>query len=120
MWVEVAEGGSTAHCILITCVVAVLHFHASVVAHINVVAPCLLLSKVVLDAHVDVKGLIGFLLAVLNAGQFRLFLGSHELQIYAVLVAFFEENLWEGVLLESAERVVGVLGPVTVSHFLLR
>jgi len=99
VWVEVAQGGSTTHSVLVSGVVSMLHFHAGIVADIDVVAPCLLLGEVVLDAHVDVEGLVRFLLAVLDAGQFSLLFRRHEVNLDAVLVALFEENFRESMLL---------------------
>lgn len=99
MWVEVAEGGLTAHRVNVSRVVAVLNFHASVVTDVHEIAPCLPLGHVVLDAHVDVEGLVRFFLAVLDTGQFGLLFGCHELNFHAVLMAFFEKHLWEGMLL---------------------
>ena len=116
VWVEVAEGGGAAHIVNVSRVVAVLNLHARVVTDVHVVAPCLLLSEVVLDAHVDVEGLVSFFLAVLDTGQFGLLFGCHEFNFDAVLVAFFEKHLWEGMLLERPKRVVWISRPVTVCH----
>lgn len=114
--VEMTNGGSATHSVNVAGVVTVLNFHTCVVTHINIVAPCLLLCEVVLDTHVDVEGLIRFFLAVLDASQFRFLFGCHEFHFDAVLMAFFEKHLWEGMLLERPKRVVGISRPVTVCH----
>ena len=45
-------------------VMLVLHFHASVLAHVNVVPECSLSCPPLLQAHVHVKGTAGLLLAI--------------------------------------------------------
>ena len=104
--------------ITIGSVVAVLHFHSCIFAEIDIVAPRLLPSKVVLNAHVHVECLICFLLAILNAFELTLLFRSHEVQINAVFVALFEKNLWESMLFKRFYTVVRVACPVAVgSHY---
>ena len=119
VWVEVARIGSLTLVIQVGRVVPVLHLHASVVAQVHDVAPCRLLSEVVLHPHVHVESLISLLLAVLDAGELTLLLGRHEVNLNAVLVALLEEHLRQGVLLQGVHRIVWISRPVAVVHISL-
>ena len=117
VWVEMTEGSSAGLTVEITGVEAVLHLHACVVTKINIVTPCLLLSIVVLNAHVNIKSLISFLLTVLDTSQLRFLLRRHKLKLNAILMALLKQYLWKSMLLQSFEGVIRVPRPVRVRHY---
>ena len=98
IWVVMAEVGAIAHRVQICCVEAVLHFHAGVLGHIDMVSPCGVLSVVVLNSHVHVKSLISFLLTILDAFNLSFVLRGSEVEINAVLMALFKKDFGQSVL----------------------
>ena len=85
-----------------------LHLHSRIVAHVDIIPPRLLLSKVILHLHEHIESLIRFLLAVLDALQIPIIHRLLQFEVDAVLVALFEEELGEGMLLEGIHMVVWI------------
>ena len=100
MGIEVTEFGLLTLEIALGSVVTVLNFHTCVFAKVDIVAPRLFPCKVVLNTHVHIKCLISFLLAVFDALELLLSFWSHEVHINTILVALFEKNFWESMLLK--------------------
>ena len=103
----------TVHWVNVGSITSMFDFHACILAEIDVISPCFVFLKVVLNPHVHIEGLIRLLLAVFNAFHLRLVFWSSKIEVHAVLVTFFEKQLWERVLPQRIFFIVGISTPVS-------
>ena len=108
-----AKVAGSVHWMQVGSVATMFDFHTSVLAEINIISPCFTFLKVVLNPHEHVESLIGLLLAVFDAFDLRLVLGSSEIKVDAVFVALFEKELGQCVLPIAILKVVRVATPVS-------
>ena len=89
-WIEVAKITGSVHWMQIGSISTVLHFHTCVLAEINIISPCFIFLKVVLNPHEHIECLVGLFLTVFDAFHFRFVRWSGKIEVYTVFVALLE------------------------------